>query len=182
MDILSIIGIIIGVLVLVIVISVVTIQFDLASYTATGVETLTPNGTATGNALVVYTPGITGTAKKAATEIANELKSNGYNVTLAGVRNDAATNTSGYDVIVVGGPMYFGKLSNSMDSYLKTLTLPENAKLGVFGTTGSDQAMAEDLELLEKQVNGKATIIKQIRDSNDQYAAQDYQDLVSALV
>jgi len=184
MDILSIIGIIIGLIILFLIISVVTLQLDLASYTATGAETLTPSGTSVENALVIYSPGVTGAAKKAATEIANDLKSKGYNVTLAGVRNSAAKTTSDYDIIITGGPMYFGKVSSSIDGYLKTLKVPENVKLGVFGTTGTDDVVQENTDSLKAQVasfqSGNVTI-KTIRDSAEN-VAQDCQDLVSALV
>lgn len=182
MDLLIIIGLVIGVIVLVLIVSVVVIQLDLVSYTATGVEKLSPSGTAIGNALVVYDPGVTGAAKKAATEIANDLKSKGYNITLAGVRNSTVTNTVDYDVIIAGGPMYFGKVSSSIDTYLKTLNIPENVKLGVFGTTGSEQAAKEDLESLKNQVGGKVTAIKQIRDRDEEKAAQDYQSLISTVI
>lgn len=77
MDLLTIIGSVIGLFVLFIIVSFSVIRLDLASYTATSAETLNPTGTSVGDALVVYAPGITGTAKKTATEIANELKSKG---------------------------------------------------------------------------------------------------------
>lgn len=105
---------------------------------------------------------------------------------MAGVRNNEATNISDYDMIIAGGPMYMGKVSNSIDSYLKTITIPENAKLGVFGTTGADKAVSEDLTTLKNQVeslqSAKNVTLKLIRDRNEEYAAQDYEGLVSALV
>lgn len=185
MGILSIIGIIIGIIVLILIVSVVTIQFDLVSYTATGTESVSPSGTPVGNALVVYSPGVTGAGKKAAAGIADDLKDKGYNVTVAGVRNSAATSTSNYNVIIVGGPMYFGKVSNSVDSYLKTLNVPENANIGVFGTTGWNDESQEDRDTLQAQVSSilgsKNFTIKTIR-SSDTNAAQDYQSLVSSLI
>lgn len=188
MDILTIIGLVIGLLILFIIVSFVIIRIDLASYTATGAETLSPTGTTVGNALVVYTPGLSGAAKKAAAEIANELKSKGYTVTLAGVRNAAATNTSDYDIIIAGGPIYGAKVSSSIDTYLKTLTITEKAKLGVFGTTGtgSHQFSNEDLTMLKDQVaslqRGKNATLKLIRDRDEKNATQDYEDFVSAMV
>lgn len=188
MDLLTIIGLAIGLFVLFIIMRFIVIQLDLTSYTATGAETLSPSGTPVGNALVVYAPGLSGAAKKAATEITNQLKSKGYNVTLAGVRNSEAATTSNYDIIIAGGPMYMGKVSSSIDSYLKTLNVPENVKLGVFGTTGtgSEQFSSEDLNMLENQVeslqSGKNVALQLIRDKDEKSAAQDYEGLVSALV
>lgn len=85
-------------------------------------------------------------------KIANNLKSNGFNVDLAGVRSARGINTSGYDVIIVGGPMYFGKVSSSIEAYLKTLKLPEDAKLGIFTTTGSSEFNKDHMQSLDKQV------------------------------
>jgi flavodoxin len=109
------------------------IILDLWSMTAGGSETLNPAGTATGLALVVYNPGISGGAKGVADTIAGDLKADGYTVTLAGIKSGAASNVSGYDVIVVGGPVYVGNASGSIKSYLQNLHPPADAKVGVFG-------------------------------------------------
>jgi flavodoxin len=109
------------------------IIFDLWSMTAGGSETLYPAGNATGLALVVYNPGISGGAKGVADLIAGDLKADGYTVTLAGVKSGAASNVSGYDVIVIGGPVYVGNASGSIKSYLQNLHPPGDAKVGVFG-------------------------------------------------
>ena len=68
---------------------------DLMSYTATESETLEPEGTPVGKAMVVYSPGLSGQAKQAAKEMAQALQSQGYLVELAGVRSGAASNISG---------------------------------------------------------------------------------------
>lgn len=186
MDLISIVGLTIGLIVVVVITSVTLINFDLMSYTATGIETLSPAGTSSGHALVVYNPGVTGAAKNAATGIANNLKSQGYNVTLAGVRNAAATSTSDYDIIIAGGPMYFGKVSRSIETYLKTLTPQNDTKLGVFATTGSSDFIIEDMASLENQVaslqSGKKVTIKLIRDRDEKKATEDCEGLVSAMI
>ncbi|WP_424359158.1 hypothetical protein [Methanocella sp. MCL-LM] len=151
---------------------------------ATGAESLSPAGHVTGKALVVYDPGVTGAAKKAATGIAGDLKSKGYKVELAGVSSAAATDVSGYDIVVVGGPMYFGKASNSIEAYLKGLTLQNHVKLGVFGTTGSNDFVASDLTSLESQVasiqNRKAEV-RLIGDRDENKAALGCRDLVAVV-
>lgn len=186
MDLISIVGLIIGLIIAAVIVSVILIQFDLMSYTATGATSLNPSGSVKGNALVVYDPGVTGAAKNAAAKIAGTLSSQGYKVELAGVRSAVASNTSDYDVIIAGGPMYFGKASRSIDAYLKTLTLQNGVKLGVFGTTGSSDLAAEDLESLTNQVTslqgGRNASIKLIRDRNEENAAQDYEGFVSAVM
>jgi flavodoxin len=110
-----------------------TIMFDVWSMTAGGSETLNPAGNITGHALVVYNPGLSGGAKGVADLIAGDLKAGGYTVTLAGVKSAAASDVSGYDVIVVGGPVYVGNASSSVRSYLQNLHPPADAKVGVFG-------------------------------------------------
>jgi flavorubredoxin len=152
MDILTIIGLVIGLIIVVAIVAMAFIAFDLMSYTATGSETLNPAGNSKGNALVVYDPGLSGAGKKAAMDIAEDLKSKGYKVDLAGVRSKTAVSKLDYDIIIAGGPMYWGKVSKSIDTYLKTLKLPENVKIGVFGTTGSVEFHDEDIASLEKQV------------------------------
>jgi menaquinone-dependent protoporphyrinogen IX oxidase len=107
---------------------------DLLSYTATGSETLGPAGASAGQALVVYDPGVSGAAKKAAVIIAKDLQSKGYTVNLTGVRSTTATRVSGYDVIVVDGPVYGDKLGSSVQTYLQNLNASQNAKIGVFAT------------------------------------------------
>lgn len=113
------------------------VALDVMSNLATGSETLKPDGAATGKALVVYNPGLSGAPKDAATKIANDLNARGYEVVLAGVRSTAATSVSGYDVIVAGGPIYGGVVSSSVQSYLKALVPPDNAKVGAFAIGGS---------------------------------------------
>jgi flavodoxin len=110
---------------------------DTLSSGATGSEVLSPSGTSTGKALVVYNPGLSGAPRDAATQIANDLKARGYEVMLAGVKSAAAANVSGYDVIVAGGPIYGGKVSPSIESYLRELVPPANAKVGAFAIGGS---------------------------------------------
>ncbi|MGB9979654.1 flavodoxin domain-containing protein [Methanobacterium sp.] len=181
MDLISIVGVGIGLMVVGAVAGAGIICSGLTGYMATSTESISYTGEIKGNALVVYDPGVTGAAKNAAAEIANNLKSKGYNVTLAGVSSSTAANTSKYDMIIVGGPMYFGKVSNSIDKYLKTLTLPQNAKLGVFGTTGAGEFNNDDIKGISKQVaslQGNNAVIKTLRNGNA--AIIDCTDFVSA--
>ena len=120
--------------------SVAAVLFlDLVSYTATGSQTLSATGTPVGHALVVYDPGFSGAAKTAAEKIAGDLQTKGYAVDLAGVKSTKAANASSYDLVVAGGPMYWGKATSSIEGFLNTLTLQQQAKLGVYVTTGSSQ-------------------------------------------
>ena len=105
---------------------------DVAGNLATGTHPL-PNGAATGKAIIIYDPGLTGGAKDAATKIGYNLQTAGYDVLLAGVKSSAAGNLTGYDVVVVGGPIYAGKPASTVQTCLNNLQPPANAKIGVFG-------------------------------------------------
>jgi len=129
----------VGAIVLIGVIAVAGILFvtlDVMSNTATGSETLSPTGTPIGRALVVYDPGVSGAARSAAAAIAEDLRSKGYVVDLAGVKSESAGNVSGSNIIAVGGPTYGGVPSRSITAFLKALKPPEDAKVGVFATGG----------------------------------------------
>lgn len=149
------IGKIAGIGLAVILISLFTIMgfifYDVMSYTANGFETFSPEGNVTGNALVVYDPGISGQSANSALNIAKELQNKGYKVDLVGINNKKAKNTSSYDLIVVGGPIYAGKASSSVQSYLKNLKPTNGTKITVFAT-GSDKDVMKNTVLLKKEV------------------------------
>ncbi len=156
MNVLMIIGlVVVGIIVLIAAIGIAMGALfcgDIMSYTDTGSKVLNSAGAANGRALVVYNPGLSGAAKNAANEIAGDLQSKGYAVTLAGIKSAAAANTSGYDVIVAGGPMYWGRVSNSVDAYLKALKPQKGVAIGVFGTTGSAEFHDGDIAMFGEQV------------------------------
>jgi len=176
------IGIIVIVAIVILFVSAfAAISFDLSSLGATGSETLNPANNSAGSALVVYSPGFSGAAKQDATKIAGDLQAKGYTVILAGVRSGMAGKSSGYDIIIAGGPMYWGQVSSSIDAYLKTL--PGNAKLGVFGSTGSGTFVQSDDTSLQQQVasatHSENVAVKLILDGNE---TNDCENLVSTLV
>lgn len=157
---------------------------DVMSLTDKSSKVLDPVGTSVGKALVVYNPGVSGAAKKAAAEIAGDLQSKGYTVTLGGIKSPAAANISGYDVVIAGGPMYWGRVSNSVDSYLKALKPQQGVSVGVFGTTGFSQFNDSDIKTFGEQVTtdlgSTMAATKTIRSGDA--ANTDCSDFVSAVV
>lgn len=129
------------------------IFLDVAAYTATGSQTLTPTGTSAGNALVAYDPGLSGAAKNVANEIATDLQAQGYTVTLAGIKSSAAASTSNFSIIVVGGPIYAGTPTGSVKDFLSHLNLQSGVKLGVFGS-GSGDSTPEDITQIQNSIAG----------------------------
>lgn len=192
MDALMIIGLaVVGIIVLVAAIGIAMGALfcgDIMSYTDTGSMIMSPAGASNGKALVVYNPGLSGAAKKAAAEIAGDLQSKGYTVTLGGIKSAAAANTTGYDVIVAGGPMYWGRVSNSVDAYLKALKPQKDVAVGVFGTTGAPQFNDGDIKTFGEQVEtgldsvalDKKAAIKTIRSGDA--GNTDCSEFVSAVV
>ena len=173
--------IVLVVIVIVIVSLLAVLLLDLTSYSATGSETLSPVGTNAGRAMVVYDPGFSGAAKQDASKIAGDLQAKGYTVILAGVRSGSAGNVSGYSIIVAGGPLYWGKVTSSIDGFLKTV--PNSTKLGVFASTGSSSYSASDFASLQDQVasdtqNGR-TAVRLILDGNE---TSNCADLVTTLI
>lgn len=130
--ILKIIIVVFALLIIVAVASFSVILLDVAGSLATDSHPL-PNGAPIGQALIVYDPGLGGGAKDVATKIGYNLQDEGYNVVLAGVKSSSAANTTGYDIIVVGGPIYMGKPASSIQAYLNSLNPPANARVGAFG-------------------------------------------------
>jgi menaquinone-dependent protoporphyrinogen IX oxidase len=145
-------GIVTAVIVLLGLSAVAVIFLDLASYTATGSQTLSPSGTSVGRALVVYDPGLSGAAQKAAQKIAGDLQDRGYTVDLVGIRSSAASGTSGYAVIVAGGPMYFGQATSSVEEFFRSLPVQEQARVGAFVTTGFSLYSPSDFASLQQQL------------------------------
>ena len=184
MDIITIVLGVILLLILAIIVSSAFIFLDLMSYTARGSKSMTSSRHVVGNALVVYNPGISGMAKNTANDIVNKLKSKGYNINLAGVKSKTASSTLGYKIVIVGGPMYMGKATKSIENYLKGLNLEKDVKLGIFTTTGSDQFNDDDFQSLKKQIKmlmdnttPNNVTIKLIRSGNE--SSKDTEDLIS---
>jgi hypothetical protein len=68
------------------------IVFDIAAYTATVSQTLTPTGTSIGKAIVIYDPGLSGTVKGVADKIAADLQAKSYTVTETSIKSSFASS------------------------------------------------------------------------------------------
>jgi menaquinone-dependent protoporphyrinogen IX oxidase len=182
--ILKIVGIIIIAFVIIFSSVLAALALDLTSYNATATETLNPAGSPVGHAIVVYDPGFSGSAKLAATKIAEDLQAKEYTVDLAGVKSATAGQTSNYAIIVAGGPMYWGQAASSIEGYLKTLTNSNQTKLGVYVTTGSSQYSSSDFQSLQQQLASVTNNLSQVKiqmvlDGNQ---TQNCADLVESLL
>ncbi len=155
---------------------------DIASYGATGQETLQASGASVGNALVAYNPGLSGDTKAVADKVAAALQAKGYTVTLAGIRSSALQDTSGFNVIVVGGPIYAGGLTASVKDALARIAISQGTAVGVFGS-GQGATTIEDIAQIRQSMPARqelsdATVVK-IGNTEDITART--QDLVNQL-
>ncbi len=147
----KIILVVLAVLIVIFVAFAAIIFLDVAAYTATGSQTLTPIGSSIGKALVIYDPGLSGTAKGVADKVASDLQAQSYIVTLAGIKSSAAAKTSGYSIVVVGGPIYAGSPTNSVKDCLSNLKPDSGTKVGVFGS-GQGATSQSDINMIKSSV------------------------------
>jgi len=138
-------------LVLVVVIFAAIFFLDLAAYTATSSQTLPPTATPMGYALVLYDPGLSGASTKVAQQVATDLQAQGLTVTLAGIKSSAAANTTGYDVIVIGGPTYAGSPTTSVKAALSDLKHDADTRIGVYGS-GQGATSPDDIAQIKNAV------------------------------
>ena len=171
---------ILGVILAIIVVAGVLV-WGISYYNSTGSTTLNPNGNVTGKALIVYDPGLSGAPKTVATKMGNELQSKGYEVKLAGVRSNDATNVTGYNVILFGGPTYAGDASSVVKTYLEGLNIPENVTVGVFSVgSGADD---QDSNLVMQQILQNKNVTVKVSVKFDNNAVQnDYSNYISQLM
>ena len=130
---------------------------DVAAYTATGSQMLSPTGTSVGKAIVLYDAGLSGTSKTVASQIATDLQAQNYIVTLAGVKSSPASNTTGYSVIVIGGPVYAGSLTGSVKDALNNLVLShdQGAKIGIF-RSGQGATSPDDVAQIKQSIPARS--------------------------
>jgi hypothetical protein len=136
------------------------ILLDVAAYTATGSQTLTSTGATVGKAIVIYDPGLSGSSKGVADKVAIDLQTKGYTVILAGVKSSTAGITSGYNIIVVGGPVYAGALTGSVKNVLANLVLDQGAKIGVYGS-GQGATSPEDIAQIKQSMPTRSDVTLQ---------------------
>ena len=101
--------------------------------------------------MVVYDPGLSGASTRVAEKVAADLQTQGYTVTLAGIKSSAAANTTGYSVIVAGSPIYAGAPTSSVKDFLGSLNPASDTKVGVFGS-GSGATYTEDIAMIRNAV------------------------------
>jgi flavodoxin len=159
---------------------------DLAAFTATGTKTLQHTGEFMGTALVLYDPGLSGASTKVAQQIADNLYNQSLTVTLAGIKNQAAANTTGYDIIVIGGPIYAGAPTASVKDALSNLKHDADTRVGVYGS-GQGASAPEDIVAIKASVpalqnNGALSNAIVVKIGESENLSQRTQDFVIDLI
>jgi menaquinone-dependent protoporphyrinogen IX oxidase len=111
----------------------------IASFSATGAITEKQTSDPKGKALIVYEPGATKQTIKSVEEVGDLLLEKGYVVTLAGIRSEAARDTSGYNLLLIGTPTYLGRPTGLVRKYVKNIRPASGQVFGFYaiGTKGA---------------------------------------------
>jgi hypothetical protein len=157
----------------------------IASYSATGAVTEKPASAAKGKALIVYEPGATKQTKKAGEEIGDLLLEKGYEVTLAGIRSEAARDTTGYNLLLIGTPTYVGRPTGLVKKYVKNLRLASGQVFGMYliGTKGAPSVGLVPkvfLEAMKKPLDESGIKVREMAFIG--YKEFDYPEFVARLV
>jgi menaquinone-dependent protoporphyrinogen IX oxidase len=157
----------------------------IASFSATGALTEKPASGPKGKALIVYEPGATKQAKKVGEVIGDMLLEKGYEVTLAGIRSEAARDTSGYNLLLLGTPTYLGRPTGLAKKYVKKLR-PVGGQVFGFYAIGTKGAPAVGLvpkvflEALKKPLEESGIKAREMAFIG--YGEFDYPEFVARLV
>lgn len=104
-------------------------------------------------ALVIYQPSRTKLTSTMADSIAETLNKSGYEVTINYPSQELKYDISKYDVLVFGTPIYVGKYSQVLESYMKTIKDFSNKKVLIF-STGGDNKVTKEIDPLVQIVKG----------------------------
>jgi len=108
-----------------------------------------------GVALVVYHPGISDFQRQVNYAFADGLVSNGWRVEITTASSQAPTDLSGYDLLVLGGPVYAGAVAQPVRSYLSGLgDLGGKRTVLIISGSGSTDEAVSVMEQLVQEANG----------------------------
>ena len=108
-----------------------------------------------GVALVIHHPGISDFQRQMNYAFTDGLVSNGWRVEITTASSQAPTDLSGYDLLVLGGPVYAGAVAQPVVSYLSGLgdLGGKRTVLIISGAGKTDEAVSV-MEKLVQDANG----------------------------
>ena len=108
-----------------------------------------------GVALVIYHPGISDFHRQVSYAFADGLVSHGWRVEITTASSQATTDLSGYDLLVLGGPVYAGEVAQPVRSYLSGLEdLGGKRTVLIISGAGKTDAAVSTMEKLVQEANG----------------------------
>lgn len=119
-------------------------------------------------ALVIYQPSRSSLTKDITYSIAEELKSEGYDVTINYPSKTMNYDISKFNVIILGTPIYAGTSSSVLENFIRGLPDLSGKRVMIFGTGGDKniEASLNDLAKLLKAPD-KAEVKKFIKGDNE---------------
>jgi hypothetical protein len=140
------------------------------------VEVLNSGGTA-GTALVVYHPGKSPFQEKASHDFADGLASNGWRVEITTASDQAPTDLSGYDLLVLGAPTYDWFPAKRIQRYLKGLgDLGGQPIVVIISGLGFTDLSLQKMEDLVREANGdvvKSLVLWSAAPNEEMYGISD---------
>ncbi|MGL6199379.1 MAG: flavodoxin family protein [Lachnospiraceae bacterium] len=113
-------------------------------------------GNGTKNALIIYQPSRNDTTSDVTLELAQQLANKDYTVTINYPSEALTYDIDMYDVIAFGTPVYMGKVSSVLESYVKSLSL--SGKSILLYSTGMNLEDVTELSAMAEWVNGDNSI------------------------
>ncbi len=146
--------IVIGIIVLLSGITIGGMAFVISSnntYKGDTANTMAGKDTTSGKALLVYQPSGRNTSASIADQIAKGLIDAGYEVTVSYPGKHMSPDVKDYSVVVLGSPVYMGKISDVLTNYMKNLQNAAGKKIAIYSVGMSLET--PELDSAQKNLN-----------------------------
>ena len=135
------------------VIALAYVGIRISSDVASEIEILNPEGSKI--ALVIYHPGMTSLMRDVTYAFADGLVSNGWRVEITTPSSEAPTDISGYDLLVLGSPVYGFSLTPTIERYLERIgDLQKIETVAILTAAGAPGESASTMEKAILDSNG----------------------------
>jgi len=135
------------------VIALAYVGIRISSDVASEIEILNTEGSK--KALVIYHPGMTSLMKDVTYAFADGLVSNGWRVEITTPSSEAPTDISGYDLLVLGSPVYGFSLTQTIERHLERIgDLKKIETIAVLTAAGAPGESASTMENAILDSNG----------------------------
>ena len=135
------------------VIALAYVGIRISSDVASEIEILNPEGSK--SALVIYHPGMTSVMKDVTYAFADGLISNGWRAEITTPSSEAPTDISGYDLLVLGSPVYGFSLTPTIKRHLERIgDLQKIETVAILTAAGAPGESASTMEKAILDSNG----------------------------